>query len=352
MKKQHLIMKTSGLTLLVIAIVLTGLFLPMPALNNHAPTTAMAKAKAKVIPALRVGGNHLVNPNGKTVRLCGVSTHGLAWFPQYVNKAAFQQLRDEWGVNVIRLALYTEEYNGYLSGGDQKAQRKLINKGVKYATSLGMYVIIDWHILNDNNPNTHIEEAKKFFNKMSGKYADHTNVLYEICNEPHGVSWKNDIKPYALAITKVIRKHDKDAIIIVGTNTWSQDVDDVISDRLPDPNTVYTLHFYAATHQDQNRDKAKRALDAGVPVFISESSICDASGNGSYDMASAEKWFELVRQYHMGFIAWSLCNKAESSALLNSSCQAVNGWKDSDYTQAGKWYRSKFQEVLKHEGKH
>lgn len=40
------------------------------------------------------------------------------------------------------LAMYTEEYNGYCSGGNQAELRKLINNGVKYATELGMYVII------------------------------------------------------------------------------------------------------------------------------------------------------------------------------------------------------------------
>ena len=91
---------------------------------------------------LSVKGTRLVNSQGKTVVLKGVSTHGINWFPQYVNKAAFKTLRDNWGVNCIRLAMYTEEYNGYCFGGNQAELRKLINNGVKYATELGMYVII------------------------------------------------------------------------------------------------------------------------------------------------------------------------------------------------------------------
>lgn len=34
-----------------------------------------------------------------------------------------------------------------------------------------MYVIIDWHILSDGNPNTYVEDAKKFFAQMALKYA-------------------------------------------------------------------------------------------------------------------------------------------------------------------------------------
>ena len=85
----------------------------------------------------------------------------------YVNKAAFKTLRNDWGANAVRLAMYTSEYNGYCSGGSKSALRNQIYKGVQYATDLGMYVIIDWHILNDGNPKSHLKEAKSFFKTMA-----------------------------------------------------------------------------------------------------------------------------------------------------------------------------------------
>ena len=131
-----------------------------------------------------------MNSNGKTVILKGVSTHGINWFSQYVNKSAFKSLRDDWGVNCIRLAMYTEEYNGYCSGGNQADLKKLIDKGVRYATELGMYVIIDWHVLNDRTPKKHQKEAISFFKYMAKKYKNQKNIFYEICNEPNGgTSW-------------------------------------------------------------------------------------------------------------------------------------------------------------------
>lgn len=87
-----------------------------------------------------------------------------------MNKAAFKTLRDDWGVNAVRLAMYTSEYNGYCAGGSKAALRNQIYKGVKYATDLGMYVIIDWHILNDGNPMTQVAEARRFFATMAKKY--------------------------------------------------------------------------------------------------------------------------------------------------------------------------------------
>ena len=47
-----------------------------------------------------------------------------------------------------------------------------------------MYVIIDWHVLSDQNPNKHKNDAITFFREMAEKYKNQSNVLYEICNEP------------------------------------------------------------------------------------------------------------------------------------------------------------------------
>ena len=145
---------------------------------------------------LSVKGTNLVDKNGRKYQLKGVSTHGIGWFPDYVNQSAFKTLRDNWGANFVRIAMYTDEYNGYCSGGDKAKLEALVSQGVESCTNLGMYVMIDWHILHDNNPNQNIEAAKTFFDKMSKKYSKNVNVLYEICNEPNGGTTWADIKKF------------------------------------------------------------------------------------------------------------------------------------------------------------
>lgn len=82
-----------------------------------------------------------------------------------------------------------------------------------------MYVIIDWHILSDGDPNCYKDEAKAFFSEMAEKYKDRVNVLYEICNEPNGVDWQT-VKEYAEEIIPVIRGKDEDAVVLVGNHDW------------------------------------------------------------------------------------------------------------------------------------
>ena len=289
---------------------------------------------------LSLKGTDIVDKNGEKYQLKGISTHGLAWFPEYVNKDAFKTLRDDWGANIIRLAMYTAESGGYCTDGNQTNLKKLVDDGVSYATELGMYVIIDWHILHDTNPLDNQDEAELFFAEMSQKYADYENVIYEICNEPNGGTEWSDVKTYADDIIPIIRKNDKDALIIVGTPTWSQDVDIAAKDPVDNPeNVLYAIHFYAATHKDNIRSKLETAHDAGLPIFVSEFSICEASGNGTIDYDSADEWFVLINKLNLSYCGWNLSNKDEASSLIDSACHKKSGWSEDDLSETGQWLR-------------
>lgn len=291
---------------------------------------------------LHVKGTKLVDKKGHEVQLRGVSTHGLSWYPQYVNDKCFAKLHDKWGANVVRLAMYTEEYNGYCSGDAKNRSdlKKRIKKGVRLAKKHKMYVIVDWHILSDGNPNSHKKEAKAFFREMSREFKGYNNVIYEICNEPNnGTSWK-EIKSYARSVISTIRKNDKKAVIVVGTPTWSQDVDQAAADPIKGDNIMYALHFYAATHKTDLRNKMTAAINKGLPVFVTEYGICDASGNGAIDKKEADRWIQTMDEYGVSYIAWNLSNKQESSSIIKSSCSKVSGFKKSDLSDEGKWLYS------------
>lgn len=293
---------------------------------------------------LSVDKTQLVDKDGKAYQLKGCSTHGITWFPDYVNKDAFKTLRDDWGANLIRIAMYTDtgDSYGYCSGGNKDEILGLLDNGVNMATELGMYVIVDWHILNDNNPNNHIDDAKDFFDKVSDKYKDYDNVIYEICNEPNGGTSWSDVKEYANAVIPVIRNNDKEAIIIVGTPTWSQDVDIASEDPITGfDNIMYAVHFYAATHKQNIRDKVSKALENGIPVFVSEFSLCDASGNGGIDYDESDKWFELIKENNLSYASWSLCNKNETSALISSSSSSLSNWSEDELSETGKYIKEK-----------
>ena len=291
---------------------------------------------------LSVKGAYLVDESGQRIQLRGMSTHGIAWFPDYVNYDTFKFLRDEWNTNCIRLAMYSDEYNGYCSGGDKAWLKSLVTSGVDYATSLGMYVIIDWHVLGERTPMAHKDEAKTFFDEMSRMYAGNPNVLYEICNEPNGgVSW-SEISTYANEVIPVIRQNSPNSVIIVGTPTWSQEVDKAAAAPLGFDNVMYTLHFYADTHRDSLRNTMESCIKGGLPIFISEFGMCDASGNGAVNESEANKWKALIDKYNISYMCWNLANKGETSSIIQSGCSKLYGWNDNELGQQGRLIRQWF----------
>lgn len=283
----------------------------------------------------------IVDKNGEPVQLRGASTHGVQWFPEYVNKDAFRSLRDEWGINTVRLALYAKE-GGYTQGSQNLMDSK-IEEAVSAAKELGMYVIIDWHVLS-YNPNDTLSEARTFFKKYATKYKNCSNVIFEICNEPTGTPWyngsNNDLYTYCKTVAKDIRDCGANNIIICGTNDWSQRVDEVAQKPLKDDgfeNIMYALHFYAATHYDNIKENYRKAIDAGTPIFVTEFGCCDASGNGGYDFDNADDWMKIMTENNVSYACWSLCNKGEAASMLNSSCSKTSKWTAADLSEVGIW---------------
>ncbi|MFN2747356.1 MULTISPECIES: cellulase family glycosylhydrolase [Bacillus] len=310
------------------ALVISGAFVPA--------ASAAAKTPVSVNGQLKLKGTQLVNQNGKAVQLKGISSHGLQWYGDYVNKDTLKWLRDDWGINVFRAAMYTAE-GGYI---DNPSVKNKVKEAVEAAKELGIYVIIDWHILSDGNPNQNKAKAKEFFKEMSSLYGNTPNVIYEIANEPNGgVNWNSDIKPYAEDVISVIRKNDPNNIVIVGTGTWSQDVNDAADNQLKDDNVMYALHFYAGTHGQSLRDKANYALSKGAPIFVTEWGTSDASGNGGVYLDQSREWLKFLDSKKISWVNWNLSDKQESSAALNPGASKTGGWSMSDLSESGKFVR-------------
>ena len=181
------------------------------------------------------------------------------------------------------------------------------------------------------------EESKKFFDEMSAVYAGNPGVIYEICNEPNGnITWQ-DVKEYAEQVIPVIQKNDPDALILVGTPQWSQKETEAAADPLDlHGNIMITVHFYAATHGQDLLDQMNQAYELGVPVFVSEFGISEASGNGRLDSDMADQWFESMNKDKISRIAWAVSNKDESSAMFKPDTDLTDPDLE-DLSEYGKW---------------
>ena len=311
---------------------------PAPVTPAPSPVTAV-KGGVTENGWLQVKGNQLCNEKGEPVVLHGMSSHGMQWYPQYASAQAIQTTA-RYGANLFRVAMYTGE-GGYLSD-PEKVKRDTL-AAVDAAIANDLYVIIDWHILSDNNPRDHQTEARAFFTEVSRRYKDCPAVLYEVCNEPNGnISWSGDVKPFAQEMMDVIRGEGARGVILVGSPTWSQDIHLAAADPIQGDNWMLTLHFYAGTHGQELRDRIDQVRAKGIGVFISEWGTSAADGNGGVFTQQAQVWLDFLAQRNMSWANWSLCDKNETSAALRPGASSAGGWTDQELSESGRFVFHRF----------
>jgi endoglucanase len=278
--------------------------------------------------ALHVSGTHIVDDSGHPVQLRGMSLFWSQW-SSYYQANTVDQLADDWRAGIVRAALGVES-DGYLDNPAEN-EAKVVTI-VEQAIARGMYVVIDWH---DSHALQHQSAASEFFTRMATKYGASPNVLFEIFNEPLDVEWSS-VKSYAEAIIAAIRGAGAKNVVIVGTPNWSQDVDIAARDPITsDHDVAYTLHFYAATHKQALRAKAKTALDAGLPLFVTEWGTCASSGDGAVDESETKAWLDFLSQNQISWINWALNDKVEACSALAPSAGAQGPWIGGALTQSG-----------------
>ena len=278
---------------------------------------------------LHVNGTQLVDQNNNPIVLRGLSFGWHSLWPRFYNEKAVDWLKKDFNCNVVRAAMGVELGNlSYVK--DPKFSKEKIEAVIKGAIKSDIYVIIDWHSHNIN-----LEEAKVFFTEISKKYAKYPNIIYEVFNEPDHESWP-EVKAYSEEIIKVIRENDPDNIILVGSPHWDQDVNLPAADPIKGySNIMYTMHFYAATHGKELRDKTDAAIDKGLPIFISESAGMEATGDGPLNMKAWQEYIDWMENRKLSWVTWSVSDKIETCSILKKSAKSEGNWKEEDLNESG-----------------
>ena len=327
-----------ALSLLLAAVLLLALFGCAARGEGAANVNRDGRARPSSCGRLKVVNGKLCSESGEPVMLRGVSSHELITSEPFLNEPLFKELSEDLGVNLFRLAVYTYGVGviGYCTGGSQERYLEDIAKGVEYAKNQDMYVLIDWHILSDGDPNTYAQEAERFFSEIAETYRDYNNVLYDICNEPNNVDWQT-VKRYAETIIPVIREKDPDSVIIVGNPDWSKDLESVAADPLDFDNILYTLHFYAASHGQEVRDMTEAVSRQGLPIFVTEFGITASSGGFPRDTESADLWIDLLERENISYCMWTFSKVNEACSAIRFNVPKYSGFERDDYTETGLW---------------
>lgn len=301
--------------------------------------------------ALAVKGNQIVDKDGQPIQLGGMSFYWNQWGAKYYNKNVVNELVANWKSPIVRAAMAVDSsVGGYLKNPTPNLAS--ITKVVEAAIAQGIYVIIDWH---EEMAIDHAAQSADFFRKMARKYGGTPNVIFEIYNEPHNAdpdldpTWEQ-IKAYAETVIPAIREYSTN-LVIVGTPTWSADVDIAAMDPI-DPavygNVAYTLHFYAGTHGASTRSKATDAMKQGIPLFVTEWGTTNADGGqltgpskGKVYTTESTTWLNYLKANNISWCNWSVIDVAEGSAALMSGASTGGGWDSLvDLSPSGQYVRS------------
>lgn len=287
---------------------------------------------------LSVKGTSLVNQHGREIILRGVSFGWHNFWPQFYSENTVSWLKEDWKCGVVRAAIGVELEGAYID--NPQAALNCLYAVVDAAIKNDMYVLIDWH-----SHSIKLDEAKAFFQVVAEKYKDYPNIIYEIFNEPERQSWQ-DVKAYSEEVIKTIREVDAENLILVGSPHWDQDIDIVADDPIKGySNLIYSLHFYAATHKQQLRDKADAALAKGLPLMVSECAAMEASGNGPINHEQWVLWLYWMKQNKISWMAWSVADKNETCSMLLPEASSTGGWNEDVIKEWGALVRTTLKEI-------
>jgi len=333
-------MTRSWLGKLLLTLALAVIAVPASAHDAFEARPAVAPPEGSPVALhgmLKVEGNKIVGEHGEPVTLRGMSLFWSQWGAQYYSEETVDWLASDWKITAIRASIVAEGR----ASAERYFELELAKASVVIdaAVKNGIYVLVDWHA---HRP--HPEGAERFLTAIARRYGHLPNLIYEPFNEPlrENVDWSRDVKPYHERVVGAIRAIDPDNIVVVGSPSWSQDVDIAAQDPLDLPNIAYTLHYYAATHKEELRAKADAALAKGLALMVTEFGTVEANGDGPIDRNSSEAWWDWAEANHISWLAWSVSDRDETSAALKPGTR-LSRWEEHELTESGRWLRARLR---------
>jgi endoglucanase len=215
-------------------------------------------------PWLHVDGNKIKDPSGNAVVLRGVSLPdlgvlqvnqggALTMIDRLTNQHDPQGNSPGWYPKILRIPILPADSTGWLplrwSAQDDGYYTNLLRPVVDYCAAKNLYVIIDWHYIDDTGPK--MAQTSAFWRYMAPRFANDSHVFFELFNEPmdnvgsERQRWLN-VRADMQTWVNLVRSYAPDNLILVGGGQWCQILSHTVTDPIVGSNIVYVSHFYPA----------------------------------------------------------------------------------------------------------
>ncbi|MEZ4901601.1 MAG: glycoside hydrolase family 5 protein [Spirosomataceae bacterium] len=208
------------------------------------------------LPKVKVKGNQFVTEDGEKVVFRGLNLADPDKLFQsgHWRKDLFEEAKN-WGANVVRFPVHPAAWRKQ----GKTDYLKLLDDGVKWATDLGLYVIIDWHSIGNLRTEmyqadmyeTTQKETFEFWRTMAKHFKGNTTVaFFELFNEPTTYNGQLGTCTWAqwAALNEemigIIRAHGNEAIPLVAGFNWAYDLTPVKETPIKAEGIGYVSHPY------------------------------------------------------------------------------------------------------------
>jgi endoglucanase len=273
------------------------------------------------VPWLTTSGNQIRDPNGNRVILRGISLIDLgtqqangginAVIDRITNKTDTQGSSPGWYPKVIRLPVLPQQYNSpntWVPGSDTY-YNTVLRPTVDYCKSKDLYCIIDLHFIDDIQINPSYVNA--FWTYMAPRFANDTNVIFELFNEPINNSgtdaqkWST-VRSYMQTWYNTVRAAAPNNLILIGTPVWSQVLTPILTNPITGSRIAYVVHMYPSHWASQyNRDQVTSVANS-IPVFMTEwgfTTTSDTLLNGTIT-GYGQPLMNMLDQYGISWTSW------------------------------------------------
>lgn len=255
--------------------------MPLPDWNAPPRPTA---GPASPLPALHVQGTALRDESGQAVKLRGVNvcslefdSAGTNWQLADAGSALLDTLADpaRWHVRAVRMPVNQQ----WLLEDDDYVAR--VERLIDDANRHGVYVLLDdhWELGRQLDPyDKNILEVptfgrgnttEAFWLRATDRWANRTNLLFDLINEPHG---RSDAETAGLmqVLVDAVRSRGVQAPIVVGGMNWAHSVEYWADHPLAGDDVIYSAHEYLPTDTTDVLAAHFERPAAKIPVLVGE----------------------------------------------------------------------------------
>lgn len=300
---------------------------------------------------LHVEGNKIFNEEGEEVRLIGACVPSLEWGKgEKTLEMTVKMFLDNWNGNIIRLPISQKFWNGdewYVTDGGN-AYRRRVERIVNMVAARGKYILLDLHEYKIPD-----ETSVYFWKEVSSMYKNHPAVLFDILNEPYGVTWqqwkyggpvvgqsgKNIVSPGMQGLVDVIRNNGAKNIIVAGGLDYAYDDRGIAKGydglengyaldegegELRGNGIMYSAHIYPWKLEEENWENKVGCIMRDYPIFVGEfghtnEKVAKFWDNGYYEDPSI--WCNQILNWMdyngLNYSTWAVHVKTAPEAIRN-----------------------------------